>query len=106
MNVPFYYSLHEQPYDYYRYTEFALQRFVDSAGLKMILLKPLGGAPEILADILAKNLLRIPKLGKLPAVLVQQLAHFFIKTRFGKIVSEVTSQEFPLGYFLVAEKSY
>lgn len=105
MNVPFFYWLHEQPYDYYRYTEFALRRFVESVGLKMILLKPVGGAPEILADIVAKNLLRLPKVGKILAAFVQRLALFFVKTRFGKIVSEVTSQEFPLGYFLIAQKS-
>ena len=29
MNVPFYYWLHEGPHDYYRYTEFALRRFVN-----------------------------------------------------------------------------
>jgi SAM-dependent methyltransferase len=104
MNVPFYYWLHEEPNDYYRYTEFALRRFVESSGLKVTLLKPIGGAPEILADILAKNFLRYPKLGRPLAILVQQFAFAFIKTKFGKKVSEVTSAKFPLGYFLIAEK--
>jgi SAM-dependent methyltransferase len=36
MNVPFYYWLHEHPHDYYRYTEFALRRFVESSGLRLI----------------------------------------------------------------------
>lgn len=104
-NAPFYYGLHEPPYDYYRYTEFALRRFVDFAGLNLVLLKSTGGAPEILADILAKSLLHLPHLGKFFAILVQQFASLFIKTKFGKKVSEITSRNFSFGYFLVAEKS-
>jgi len=104
LNVPFYYALHEQPHDYYRYTEFALRRFAESSGLGLVLLEPLGGAPEILADILAKNLLRLPRLGKLPAVAVQAAAAAFIGTAFGRRVSAVTAREFPIGYILVAQQ--
>ncbi len=103
MNVPFYYWIHEQPCDYYRYTEFALRRFVKSVGLKLILLQPIGGAPEVLADILAKNLSCCFKLGAL-ADLVQTFAELLLRTRVGKRLSQSTSQEFPLGYFLIAEK--
>lgn len=104
MNIPFYYCLHEKPNDYYRYTEFALQRFVECANFKIILLKPIGGAPEILADILAKNMLLLPKLGRLPAILAQQFTLAFVKTKLGAKISKITSKEFPFGYFLVAEK--
>ena len=34
MNVPFLYWLHEQPFDFYRYSEHALRRFVRAAGLE------------------------------------------------------------------------
>ena len=64
MNVPFYYWLHEEPYDYYRYTEFALRRYVEMSALNLILLEPLGGAPEVMADIFAKNISLLPKLGR------------------------------------------
>src|SRR5947207_14843412 len=33
MNVPFYYPLHEEPYDFYRYSRSALTRLLDQAGL-------------------------------------------------------------------------
>jgi len=104
MNVPFYYWIHEVPHDYYRYTEFALRRFVDSSGLKLLVLKPLGGAPEILADILAKNLLRF-RGGKALAILIQQLTGALGSTSPGRRLSEATSERFPFGYFVVAEKS-
>ena len=105
MNVPFYYWLHEQPHDYYRYTEFALRRFADNAGLKLIQLEPVGGAPEIMADIFAKNIVRLPKLGRSFALISQWLALRFVRTKLGKKISAATSKNFPLGYFLVVEKT-
>ena len=104
MNVPFYYWLHEQPHDYYRYTEFALRRFVDNAGLKLIQLEAVGGAPEIMTDIFAKNILRLPKVGRSLAAISQWLTLHFVRTKLGKKISAATSRNFPLGYFLVAEK--
>lgn len=104
MSVPFYYWLHEQPHDYYRYTEFALRRFVESSGLRLIQLNSIGGAPEIMADIFSKNILRLPKSGRVLAMFAQWLTSRFINTKIGKKVSTATSSGFPLGYFLVAAK--
>jgi hypothetical protein len=104
MNVPFLYWLHEQPHDYYRYTEFALRRFVEISGLQLIQLRSIGGAPEILANVLAKNILRLPMLGPRVALFIQWCAWAVIKTSIGKRVSAATSRVFPLGYFLIAEK--
>jgi SAM-dependent methyltransferase len=106
MNVPFYYWLHEEPHDYYRYTEHALRRFVEISGLRLIKLEPIGGAPEVMADIFAKNIIRLPMLGRSLAMFTQWLILGFIKTRIGKISSKATSSSFPLGYCLIAEKSH
>ncbi len=105
MNVPFYLLLHETPHDYYRYTEFALKRFVKGSGLNLLQLKSIGGAPEIMADIFAKNILRLPKIGCSLALFAQWLTASFIKTKLGRKVSEATRGSFPFGYFLIAEKS-
>ena len=79
---------------------------MENAGLKIIILEPYGGAPEILTDIVVKNLRRLPKLvGRPLAVFLQRLTLAFISTKFGKKVSEATSETFPLGYFLIAEKT-
>lgn len=104
MNVPFYYWLHEAPYDFYRYTEFALRRFAENNGLAVVELQPLGGAPEVIADVLAKNLVRLPRIGRPLAAGAQGLGAGFIRTGFGKRVSEGTGRSFPLGYCMVAEK--
>ncbi len=104
LNTPFYYCLHETPHDYFRYTEYALKHFAKQAGLRIVVMKPLGGTPEILADILAKNLLYLPVIGKSLGTAIQALTLAFIKTAWGRKVSEKTSALFPLGYFLIAEK--
>ena len=104
MNVPFYYWVHEAPYDYYRYTEFKLRDFVESSGLKLLQLSSIGGVPEIMTDIFAKNICSVPIIGRFFAVFAQWITFVFIKTKFGKKVSEATKKAFPFGYFLVAEK--
>ena len=57
-----------------------------------------------MADIFAKNILRVPKLGRLFALVAQWIMLGFIRTKFGKKVSEATSSSFPFGYCLIAEK--
>lgn len=104
MNTPFYYWLHEEPYDFYRYTEFALRRFAEMTGFKVIVLKPIAGVPEILSDILAKRLIRSPFLGKKMSMLVQALARWFVNTKYGAKLSQKSAVKFPLGYFMVVQK--
>jgi SAM-dependent methyltransferase len=104
MNVPFFYWLHERPYDYYRYSEFALRRFVECCGLRLVRLDSIGGSQEVIADILAKNIQFFPLVGEGLAIFIQYITMFFVKTPLGRKMSKKTSQFFPLGYFLVAEK--
>jgi len=104
VNTPFYYFIHEEPHDYYRYTEFALRRFVQLAGLKLIYLRPMGGIPEILADLLAKSLQVIPGLGRFLAGTSEASVEFLGRTFIGKRISAKTAKHFPFGYALIAEK--
>lgn len=106
LNVPFFYWLHEQPFDYFRYTKFALQSMLEDAGFKVLKLEPMGGAPEIMTDIFCKNVLAIPIIGKPIVLLNQFITRLFLKTNIGKKVSEKTAEKFPLGYFVVAEKKF
>jgi SAM-dependent methyltransferase len=105
LNVPFFYKLHEIPHDYFRYTQYALENFAAHSALKIILLKPIGGVPEILTDITSKNIIRIPAIGKYMAMFIQQICSIFIKTSVGKKLSKKTGTQFPLGYFMIVEKS-
>lgn len=104
LNVPFYYWIHEQPHDYYRYTEFALRRFTERAGVALIELESIAGAPEVIADVASKCMMRLPRIGASLARCTQWLGWSFVRTSFGAKVSRATRGQFPLGYFLVAEK--
>lgn len=104
LNVPFFYCLHECPHDYYRYTAFALQRFVEKAGLKVILLEASGGSVEVFADFLAKHLQFVPLIGHGLAAFIQWCAGTLRATWLGHRFVKITAQAFPLGYFMVVEK--
>ena len=93
LNVPFFYKLHERPHDYFRYTEYALENFAKSSGFKIIMLKSIGGVPEILTDITSKNIVRIPGIGKYLAILFQKICSLFIRTSVGKRISEKTGKQ-------------
>lgn len=104
MNVPFFYWLHEKPYDFYRYTEFALRRFMERSGMQVVHMEATGGSAEILADLIAKHAKRAPLVGAPTAMFSQWAVSTFARTGIGRRISAGTSKSFPLGYFLVAEK--
>lgn len=103
-SVPFFYWLHECPHDYYRYTEFALRRFASQSSMQVLTLQPLGGSIEVMADLLAKHLVRVPGLGIPAALGLQALALRWALSRSGRRTISKTSQYFPLGYLMVAQR--
>ncbi|MDP5078805.1 MAG: class I SAM-dependent methyltransferase, partial [Nonlabens sp.] len=50
--VPFLWNLHEVPHDEYRYTPFSLQRLLEQAGFKEIVIKATGGWHASMAQML------------------------------------------------------
>ena len=104
MNVPFYYSVHAHPHDYYRYTNFALERFVAINALRLVLIVPLGGIVEIIADLFAKAWSKVPLIGPPLAMLTQFVVGGFHRTPLGARTARVSSRHFPLGYFMIAQR--
>jgi len=104
INVPFLYGLHELPHDYYRYTEFALRRHAQLAGLELSELKTVGGSLHVLADIVAKQLAYLPLLGRPLAIGLQALVSALDRTRPGRVWAARSGERWPLGYFLVVRR--
>ena len=104
VNLPFLYGIHEAPHDYGRYTEFALRRFAQNAGLKVVLLESVGGSAEVLADLLAKHLAQVPLIGRSLAIGLQSVVGWWGARRPGRRFAELSAARFPLGYFLVAQR--
>jgi SAM-dependent methyltransferase len=104
LSVPFYYKLHEVPFDYFRYTRFALTRFAETNRFNVLVLEPIGGFPEIITDLMAKNIVRVPLIGKPLCLFFQGFCWLMLRTGVGKKLSTKTSHDYPLGYFMVAQK--
>jgi len=104
LNVPFFYKLHEKPFDFYRYTEFALTNFATSAGFNVLVLKATGGTPEILSDLSAKTVVFVPVVGRWMATCIQWFCRLFLKTGPGRRLSEKSGRDFPFGYFMIVQK--
>jgi SAM-dependent methyltransferase len=104
LGVPFLYWLHEVPHDYYRYTEFALRRFCQRNGLRVLELLPYGGLPEVLLDLISKGLNFFPR--KLAVALrpFHGIASLLSKTKLSRKLSERTRSSLPSGYMLCAQK--
>ena len=104
INVPFLYGIHEAPHDYARYTEHALRRHAQQAGLTVRLLEPIGGSLHVLADLMAKHLAHVPLVGGLLASAVQAPVALLDRFGLGRRIVARTATHFPLGYFMVAER--
>jgi SAM-dependent methyltransferase len=105
LGVPFFYGIHEEPYDYYRYTEFALRRFCDLNGLAVAELEPYGGLPEIVFDLVSRAIDFLPARLSGALIPVHAFAARLCDIPLGRKISRVTSAAFPLGYVMAARKS-
>jgi SAM-dependent methyltransferase len=105
LNVPFFYPIHEEPFDFHRYTRFSLERMCGVAGLTVLEISPIGGLPEILIDIASKSaVLGFGRLGTRLAALFQATGSWLMELRLGRRASVRTANRYPLGYALVAVK--
>ena len=105
LNVPFMYWLHEEPYDYYRYTKHALNSMLEEAGFTIEFIESMGGVPEVSTDIYVKTVKNIPVIGIPLAKFTQWWVSLFLKTGLGKKISRKTAEKFPIGYFAIAIKT-
>ncbi len=101
LGVPFLYWIHEEPHDYYRFTKYRLQMFCEQNGLTVVSLEPYGGAPEVIGDVIAKNI----TFSRILSACHFFLCDVFIRSSIGQKISRATAQKFPLFYCVVAEKS-
>lgn len=100
IGVPFFHYLHEEPFDYFRYTEFRLRMYCEENNLKVIELYPYGASLEIFFDLISKHIANI----KLISYLNYLVGRFLINSPIGKKIYLRTSSKFPLGYCLVVQK--
>lgn len=101
ISVPFFYWLHATPFDYYRYSEYALRDFCKGFSWEVRELSVIGGPLEVLGDVTAKMC------GNSRAYhLLHCFAMTFLKCFLRNMckVRQANGCPFPLVYFLVARK--
>lgn len=99
INTPFLYRLHEAPHDYHRFTEFALRRMLEDAGLDCAHIEPCGDASIVVADIVAKCAARWGLVGRFIAVALQSCM-----LRAWRWRRQRKSSFFPITHFAVGKK--
>ncbi|MBI2009264.1 class I SAM-dependent methyltransferase [Candidatus Saccharibacteria bacterium] len=98
--VPFMYWIHEQPNDYYRYTEYSLAALAKDNNLDVVELHQYGGGPDILIDATQKMFSESRVAYKLTHLIWKQ----FIKTTTYEKLRAEHIKRFPIGYSFVAQK--
>lgn len=98
--VPFMYWLHEEPHDYFRFTEHALKKMCSNAGLKITKLEQTGGLPDVIIDLFEKAFIKSNKRLKWFSSIVFRLN----KTKWFLKLRARTKNQFPLSYVVVASK--
>lgn len=98
--VPFFYWLHEQPHDYYRYTEFALRRLLGQARFDVDTPQPYGGYPDVCIDLVCKGMLKRPWLVSMFLLAFGPIA----RSRLVCSWRSRTCRTFPLGYAVIAHQ--
>ncbi len=98
--VPFYYWVHSNPHDYYRYTKFSLLTFCENNRLKVLYLEPYGGYLDILFDLFNKFFTN----SEFGYRMLRKLSKIVKRSSYYKKRYSQRIENFPLGYILVAEK--
>jgi len=94
--VPFVYPLHEQPYDFTRFTRYGLEKILTETGFSEIQITNIGEPARVVLDIFAKGLDVAPRpfdqLVYLPVAIAQTLnatgISNLINTKFGDVMPQ------------------
>lgn len=109
LSVPFLYQMHEQPYDFFRYTYYGLNYLFTGSGFKVISCKARGEIAAVLIYMFRKLVKRIASkiLGrtlseKIPYALLDKLYLKLMQKNIFDLEGSKTS--YTLGYTVIAEK--
>jgi SAM-dependent methyltransferase len=98
--VPFMYRLHEEPHDYYRYTEHGLRHLLNVSNYTVTEIESYGGIVDVLFDMLNKVFFNTHRRSKI----LFKIYTLINKIGYFKRVNNARKYSFPMGYTLVAHK--
>jgi SAM-dependent methyltransferase len=100
--VPFIIKLHQEPYDFYRYTSHALKYLVGNAGLNIKDIKAVGGFSNIFGNLFQIAIKETSNPLKLLGLKFQYLIWKVLRKLYK---DDSSNQLFPQGYALILSKS-
>jgi SAM-dependent methyltransferase len=105
LTCPGTYMLHEEPHDYYRFTEFGLRHLLSTSGLEVIAMTTAGGAWRVVGQTLI-NHKTFGRKWRIPVVsdLVYYCTVFSVNLSCLMLDSINTNRKEPANYMLVAKK--
>ncbi|MBX2997540.1 MAG: class I SAM-dependent methyltransferase [Caldilineaceae bacterium] len=101
-NVPFLYSLHEVPWDYYRYTRYGLSHLSNNSGFHVEYLVETGGVVDVVTLLTLQSTYR-RSLSPLFSIAYSVISPI-IENRFVRMWQTQSTPRYPLGYVLVAQR--
>jgi SAM-dependent methyltransferase len=98
--VPFLQWLHEEPHDYFRYSQYKLDAFCVEFDMDVLVLESVGGGWDLLLDTVSRGLV------SRAAVLARCFHHLITLLRLRRPPGKwrANGTKFPLAYLLVAQK--
>lgn len=107
--VPFLFQIHEDPCDYFRYSEYALSRVFREAGFTEVTIENLGfGLFTTFWFFFPLSFLQKPSFLRLPGLLLFPMClaiDDFIERHFAKKRKKRYSSHYPLAYFITSVKT-
>lgn len=105
LGVPFLYWIHDDNFDYHRYTHQMLREYCNQNSMEVIELNTYGGLPEVIFDLVHKGYAFYNFRGtRLFYYFWEGFGKFMSKMKFVKKMSINSRHVFPMGYLLVARK--
>jgi SAM-dependent methyltransferase len=109
-SIPFCWELHEEPYDFYRYTKYGLKAMFEREGFQVIKIKPNGGK---WAAIFQLNINMVYSTFKKNTLLRRLLKFLFIHLRFTALLNSMAiffdnrnfDELLTLNYIIIASKN-
>jgi len=104
LTAPMVWGLHEEPFDFFRYTQFGLQYLIEKAGFNIVTINARGGIFSVLGQIVLDHIaVRCGKKGR-----VLNLFELIITYAINRIATFMDhlfpSGRITLGYFVIAQK--
>lgn len=98
--VPFMYWIHEDPHDYYRYTEHALRDLCERNALGVLEIGVYGGGPDVVVDVAGK----VVAGNKVLEQMVTFVSGLTVGSGPYRRLRARTMNQIPLGYMMAAQK--